>query len=85
MCNGTGYKGRVAVYEAIIIDKTVEESVFNNPSDREIAKAADHQNILNLQEDGIQKVLDGISTIDELERVIDITPDSDEFVSEVTA
>jgi type IV pilus assembly protein PilB len=80
-CNGTGYKGRVAVYEAIIIDKPVEESVFNNPSDREIALAADHQNILTLQEDGIQKVLDGISTIDELERVIDITPDTDEFVS----
>lgn len=84
LCNGTGYKGRVAVYEAIIIDKPVEEVVFQNPSDREIAKAADHQNILNLQEDGIQKVLNGISTIDELERVIDITPDSEEFVSEVT-
>lgn len=84
LCNGTGYKGRVAVYEAIIIDKAVENIVFQNPSDREIAKAADHQNILTLQEDGIQKVLNGVSTIDELERVIDITPDADEFVSEVT-
>lgn len=85
LCNGTGYKGRVAVYEAIIIDKPVEEVVFQNPSDREIAKAADHQNILDLQEDGVQKVLNGISTIDELERVIDIAPDAEEFVSEVTA
>ncbi len=84
LCNGTGYKGRVAVYEAIVIDKAVEQVVYENPSDREIAKAADHQNILNLQEDGIQKVLNGISTIDELERVIDITPDTEEFVSEVT-
>jgi type II secretory ATPase GspE/PulE/Tfp pilus assembly ATPase PilB-like protein len=85
LCNGTGYKGRVAVYEAIIIDKAVEQIVYENPSDREIAKAADHQNILNLQEDGVQKVLNGISTIEELERVIDITPDTDEFVSEVTS
>ena len=84
LCNGTGYKGRVAVYEAIVIDKAVEDIVFQNPSDREIAKAADHQNILTLQEEGIQKVLNGISTIDELERVIDITPDSEEFVSEKT-
>ncbi len=85
LCNGTGYKGRVAVYEAIIIDKPVEEVVFQNPSDREIAKAADHQNILNLQEDGVQKVLNGVSTIDELERVIDITPDAEEFISEKTS
>jgi type II secretory ATPase GspE/PulE/Tfp pilus assembly ATPase PilB-like protein len=81
LCNHTGYKGRVAVYEAIIIDKAVEQIVYENPSDREIAKAAEHQNILNLQEDGVQKVLNGVSTIDELERVIDITPPSDEFVS----
>jgi type II secretory ATPase GspE/PulE/Tfp pilus assembly ATPase PilB-like protein len=85
ICNGTGYKGRVAVYEAIMIDKAIEQIVYENPSDREIAKVAEHQNILNLQEDGIQKVLNGISTIDELERVIDITPDTDEFVSEVTS
>jgi len=83
-CNGTGYKGRVALYEAILIDKQIEEVVYSNPSEREVEKAADHQNILLLAEDGIQKVLNGISTIDELERVVDITPPVDAYVSEKT-
>ena len=83
-CNGTGYKGRVALYEAILIDKEIEEVVFGNPSEREVEKAAQHQNILLLAEDGIQKVLNGISTIEELERVIDITPPVESYVSEAT-
>lgn len=84
LCNGTGYKGRVAIYEAILIDKQIEEVVYSNPSAREVEKAADHQNILLLAEDGIQKVLNAVTTIDELERVVDLTPDSDQFVSEKT-
>jgi type II secretory ATPase GspE/PulE/Tfp pilus assembly ATPase PilB-like protein len=83
-CNGTGYKGRLAIYEAILVDKEIEKVVYSNPSEREVEKAADHQNILLLVEDGIQKVLSGISSIEELARVIDITPASDEFVSEKT-
>ncbi len=81
LCNHTGYKGRVALYEAIIIDHAIAQIVYENPSDREIAKAAEHQHILNLAEDGIKQVLNGISTIEELERVVDITPESEEFVS----
>ncbi len=84
-CNGTGYKGRVALYEAIITDKGVEEVIYNNPSEREVEKAAQHQNILLLSEDGIQKVLNGLTTIDELERVVDITPPVDSYISEKTA
>ncbi len=83
-CNGTGYKGRVALYEAILTDKSVEDVIYNNPSEREVEKAAKHQNILLLAEDGIQKVLNGISTMEELERVVDITPPVEEFVSERT-
>ena len=83
-CNGTGYKGRLAIYEAVIVDKEIEKVVYTNPSEREVEKAADHQNILKLAEDGIQKILAGVSSIEELARVIDITPESDEFVSEKT-
>jgi type IV pilus assembly protein PilB len=83
-CNGTGYKGRVALYEAIITDKQVEEVIYNNPSEREVEKAAQHQNILLLAEDGVQKVLNGITTIDELERVVDITPSVDSYISAKT-
>ncbi len=72
-CNNTGYRGRIATYEAIFMDKIIEEIIYQNPSEREIAKAANHQNILTLQEDGITKVLGGVTTLDELERVIDLS------------
>ncbi len=72
-CNGTGYKGRIAITEAILANKAVEEVVTNNPSDREIKKAALPQNILDMKQDGILKILKGVSTLDELSRVIDLS------------
>jgi len=71
-CNETGYKGRIAIVEAILITKAVEEAVVSNPSDRDIETAATSQNILNMRQDGILKVLRGVSTLDELGKVIDL-------------
>jgi len=71
-CNGTGYKGRVAVCEAILTTKEIEEVINSNPSEREIREAAKTQNLLDMKQDGILKILKGISTIDELGRVIDL-------------
>jgi type IV pilus assembly protein PilB len=71
-CNGTGYKGRVAVCEAILTTKEIEEVINGNPSEREIREAARPQKLLDMRQDGILKILRGISTIDELGRVIDL-------------
>ncbi len=71
-CNGTGYKGRIAIVEAILATKAIEDILVNNPSDREIKKAAEAQNILDMKQDGVLKVLKGVSTLDELSRVIDL-------------
>jgi type IV pilus assembly protein PilB len=71
-CNSTGYKGRICIVEAILSTKEMEQVIINNSSDREIKKAAESQNILDMRQDGILKVLRGISTIDELGRVIDL-------------
>jgi type IV pilus assembly protein PilB len=71
-CNETGYKGRIAIVEAILSTKEIEKAIENNSSDREIKKAAESQNILDMKQDGILKVLKGISSIDELGRVIDL-------------
>ncbi len=75
-CNGTGYKGRIAIVEAILATKAIEDVITANPSDREIKKAAESQNILDMRQDGILKVLKGISTLDELSRVIDLKVES---------
>ena len=71
-CNGLGYKGRIGIHEAIIMDENIEKMVRENPSEREIKKVAESQNILNLTQDGILKVLGGITTLEELRRIIDI-------------
>jgi type IV pilus assembly protein PilB len=71
-CNGLGYKGRVGIYEAVIMDKAIEDILDKNPSEQEIVKAALPQGILSMKEDGIIKVLEGITTIDELSGVIDL-------------
>jgi len=71
-CNMTGYKGRIGVFEAIVITKKIEEVVLGNPSEREIQTAAADQGILTLPQDGMVKVLRGITSLDELRRVIDL-------------
>ncbi len=71
-CNGSGYKGRLGIYEAIVMDEDIEKVVRENPSEREINKAAEHQNILNMRQDGILKVLQGVTSIEELVRVVDV-------------
>jgi type IV pilus assembly protein PilB len=71
-CNFTGYKGRTGIYEAVLTNEKVEKIVNENPSEREINKAAEDQGILNMKQDGIIKILQGITSIDELGRVIDL-------------
>ncbi|MDO8564581.1 MAG: GspE/PulE family protein [bacterium] len=72
-CNNTGYKGRTGVYEAIQADAAIEKIIRENPSEREIAAAARPQEIPTMQEDGVLKVLSGITSLEELERVVDLT------------
>ncbi len=72
-CGGTGFHGRVGVFEAIVIDEAVEEVVIRDPREHMILEAAAPQKIPNMAQDGMIKVLAGITTIDELERVVDLT------------
>jgi type IV pilus assembly protein PilB len=72
-CNNSGYKGRIGIYEGILVnDPKLQEVVENTGSDRDIAAAALPQGILNMKQDGIIKVVKGITSIDELRRVIDV-------------
>ena len=72
-CNGLGYKGRVGVYEAILVDNNIEKAVIMNPSERDIRAAARGQLLLSLVEDGMIKVLEGVTSLEELDRVVDIS------------
>ncbi len=70
VCHGIGYSGRVGVFEGVFMDAAVEELCTKNPSEREIMEASKGQGILTMQEDGIMKVLLGITSLDEVERVV---------------
>jgi type IV pilus assembly protein PilB len=71
-CNFSGYKGRQGVYEAILMDEQVEEAVINDPREHVILEAAKKQGIPSMSEDGIEKVVLGVSSMEELERVVDL-------------
>ena len=74
-CSGLGYSGRIGVYEAIVMDSSIEAVIRANPSDREIKKVAMKQNLLDMKQDGVIKILKGVTTLDELRRIIDIEKD----------
>jgi len=71
-CAGLGYKGRIGVYEGILMTRAVEEQVINNPSERDIKKAAASEGILDMRQDGVIKVLNGVTSMIELGRVVDL-------------
>jgi len=71
-CNGIGYKGRIGVFEAVFTTSEIEKIIQNNPSEREIAKSAKKQGIMTMAQDGVIKIINGITTLDEISRVIDI-------------
>lgn len=73
-CSNTGYKGRIGIFEAILMNEAIEEVVLRDPREHIIQAAAEAQNIPTMVEDGIEKVLRGITSLAELERVIEINP-----------
>ncbi len=75
-CSHTGYKGRVGIFEAIIMTPEIETVLLGNPSEHEVHNAAKGQKIPSLREDAIIKMLEGITSFDEIGRVVDLyTPE----------
>jgi len=70
-CGKSGYKGRVGIFEGILTDENIEKVVTQNPSEREIRNAAKDQKLLTMVQDGVIKILQGITSIEELGRVVD--------------
>jgi len=72
-CSQTGYKGRQGIYEAVKVDKAVEEAVIRDAREHIIYEAARGQGIPTMPEDGIEKVLQGRTSLIELQRVVDLS------------
>lgn len=68
-CGGRGWKGRIGVFEVFRIDDEIEKLILHEPSEARIREQAVKQGMLTLQQDGILKVLQGITSLGELKRV----------------
>ena len=67
-CFGTGYKGRIGIFELLEVTKDLEELIYQRPGESEILKAIS-KNFVTLQQDALIKALLKITTIQEVERV----------------
>jgi type IV pilus assembly protein PilB len=68
-CSGTGYKGRVALYECMEMKDTLKDFVLNGASAAEIKKEAIRAGMNSLRLSGIQFLKQGVTTIEEVLRV----------------
>lgn len=66
-CRGTGYKGRVAFHEMVLVTEEIRTLISEGKSVQEITKAATKVGFKPLRYDGLKKVLLGLTTIDEIE------------------
>jgi type IV pilus assembly protein PilB len=68
-CRGTGYRGRTAIMETLRVDSKLRELISKGASDYEISRTAKEQGMLTIYEDGIKKVVHGITSVEEVNRV----------------
>lgn len=69
-CKNTGYKGRSGIYELMMMTDRIRGLTLQKASSTEIRKAALEEGMRTLQDDGIRKVLDGVTSIEETLRVV---------------
>jgi type IV pilus assembly protein PilB len=68
-CQKTGYRGRVGIYEMLIVDSKVREMIFAGGGAQEIRVYCQSQGMKTLYRDGLDKVMNGFTTFEEVYRV----------------
>jgi type IV pilus assembly protein PilB len=69
-CNGSGYKGRLGVFEAVVVDEEMDKVLRTMPSEGDIRAIQQKKDLMLMHEDGVVKILNGITSFDELNRVV---------------
>jgi len=69
VCDGIGYRGRVGIFEIIVIDREISKLIAKKASEDEIREAAREQGMKTLFEDGLLKAKEGVTTLEEVIRV----------------
>jgi type IV pilus assembly protein PilB len=69
-CNNTGYKGRVGLYEVMLMSPEIERLTVERATSEEIKKVAIAEGMKTLRRDGVDKVLKGLTSYEEVLRVV---------------
>jgi type IV pilus assembly protein PilB len=68
-CRQTGYKGRIGIYELLVLNEELRDIITHNPSLGDLKAAARKLGMQTLQDDGLEKAFKGQTTVDELIRI----------------
>ena len=66
-CKGTGYKGRIGVYEVMPITDDMKQLIMRNGNSLDIAEQAQREGVRNLRQSGLLKVKSGVTSLEEIE------------------
>ena len=68
-CKGTGYKGRVGIYEVMPMTDEMRQLIMRNGNSLDIAEQAQREGVRNLRQSGLIKVKGGVTSLEEIEAV----------------
>ena len=72
-CHRSGFSGRIGLYELVEVDDKLRDIISSNPSIMNLRKYASEMGLKSLRHDGLEKVREGITTLDEVLRVSEET------------
>ena len=76
-----GYKGRIAIHEVLVISQEIRDAISNGMPKEELRKLVYKGNTTTLLQDGLQKVLQNKTTIEEILRLVELDDESVKIVS----
>jgi type IV pilus assembly protein PilB len=65
-CNNTGYRGRLGLYEIMLLDDEMRDQIIKHASTQQLRKMCKERGVRNLRECGLMAIFDGITTIEEV-------------------
>lgn len=71
-CSNTGYLGRIAIFEVLKVSPQITKMILKQESAKDIENQAKKEGLITMKQDGYLKVLDGITTIEEVLRVAEV-------------
>jgi len=69
-CGGTGYRGRVGMYELMLVTENIKDMILHRASSGEIGRTADEEGMIRMRDDGLLKAAAGTTTIEEVLRSV---------------